>query len=339
MRRSSLAPVAALALALAAAASARPTWAQPDDDAQRKAGAEAAFRQGKDMLAKGQIEAACMAFKQSQQLDPQFGTQYNLALCYERWGRLASAWGELTELAAKDTNAARRADADKRARALEPRLVKLLLVVRESVPGLTVTRDGRDVTALVGVATPVDPGHSMIVAQAPGYKPWSFDVTLAGEGSMVTVEVGPLEQAPETPPTPPDRDAALRPPVPPVTRAGDGGAGRRRLGMIVGGAGVVAIGVGTVMGVQAWSLYDDAKAECGGAPSDCRGDLDRAQGRVDSARTRALLADVGIGLGAAALIGGAVLYFTAPSAGAGRETAVAPLVGGDRAGLVVSGRF
>ncbi|HVK71850.1 MAG TPA: hypothetical protein VM734_00965 [Kofleriaceae bacterium] len=333
-----------LGCSLAVVADARLADAQPDDAAQRKAGAEAAFRQGKDMLAKGQIEAACMAFKQSQALDPQFGTQYNLALCFEKWGRLASAWGELTELAAKDTNKPRRADAAKRARALEPRLVRLLIVVPMQVPGLTVTRDGSDVTDLIGVATPVDPGPSKLVAEAPGYQPWSFDVTLAGEGSTVTVQVGPLEKQPEPPPPPPDDDSGkaapdiLRGPIAPPPR--DDGSGRRRMALIVGGAGVVALGVGAGFGVYAWSTFDDAKALCGGDPSDCRGDLDSARTKVDAARTQALISNIGFGVGAAAIVGGAILYLTAPDAEARPAgAAVTPVVGGDRAGLVLSGQF
>ena len=80
---------------------------------ENKAAAEAAFRQGRDLMSKGDFAAACMAFRSSQTLDPQLGTQYNLGLCYEKAGMLASAWGELTDLAARDTNAKRRKDAAK----------------------------------------------------------------------------------------------------------------------------------------------------------------------------------------------------------------------------------
>jgi hypothetical protein len=321
-------------------AAAGTALAQPDDAAQRKAGAEAAFRQAKDMLAKGDTAAACMAFKQSQALDPQFGTQYNLALCYEKWGKLASAWGELTELAARDSNTARRADADRRARALEPRLMRLLIVVKDRVPGLTVTRDGSDVTALVGVDTPVDPGMSRIGASAPGYKPWGKDVTIGGEGSMITVEVTPLEKAPVAPLPPVDdgRIPAGEQPSPPPAPPAHSGKSRRTLGLVIGGAGVVALAAGGLFGMQASSSFDDAESECRGPVTDCRGDLTQAKDHVDSARTQALLSNLGVGLGAAAVLGGAILYLTAPRDEASRPM-VAPLLGGDRAGLAVTGRF
>jgi hypothetical protein len=148
-----------------AALAAPPASAQPDDLAQKKAAAEAAFRQGKSLI-DSDVAGACAAFKQSFELDAQFGTQYNLALCYDKLGKLASAWGELTELAAKDPNPARRADAAKRAKALEPRLVRLLIVVKARVSGFKIMRDDSDVTAFMGVATPVDPGTSKLVATA-----------------------------------------------------------------------------------------------------------------------------------------------------------------------------
>lgn len=315
--------------------------AQPDP--QKKAAAEAAFRQGKELI-ETDVPAACAAFKQSMALDPQFGTQYNLALCYDKLGRLASAWGELTELAARDTNPARRADAEKRARALEPRLVRLLIVVKERHPGLKLLRDDSDVTAFMGVATPVDPGKSVLAASAPGFRPWSLEVTLAGEGTVVTVDVPALEPAPAPPPGDGDgggRDVFRTPvPAPPPV---DRGPARRRLGLIVGGSGAVVLGVGAVFGVMAGGAFDEARELCGGDVEDCRGDTAAAADKVDRARGSALVANVAVGVGAAAVITGAVLYLTAPSSpravGPERATRLEPVLGPGQAGLVVRGRF
>lgn len=317
---------------------AAPAAAQPDDVAQKKAAAEAAFRRGKELI-NSDPPAACEAFKQSMQLDPQFGTQYNLALCYEKIGRLASAWGELTELAAKDPNAARRADSDKRAKALEPRLVRLLIVIKQRVPGMKVMRDESDVTAFMGVATPVDPGMSKLTATAPGYKPWSMDVTIQGEGSTITVDVPALEKAPEPPPPPPGgggNDVFQNNPPPEVDR--DPGKGRRRLGLIVGAVGVAGLGAGVVFGMGAQSAFEDADTNCGGDVGDCRGDAEAAQDDIDRANSKALLSNIGFGVGVAAIIGGTVLYLTAPDA-LGEGTVVSPTAGDDGAGVIVRGRF
>jgi hypothetical protein len=331
-------PGRTLVVAIAAALflAAHPAAAQPDDVAQKKAAAEAAFRRGKELIG-SDAPAACEAFKQSMQLDAQFGTQYNLALCYDKIGRLASAWGELTELAAKDTNAARRADSEKRAKALEPRLVRLLIVIKARVPGLKVMRDDSDVTAFMGVATPVDPGMSKLTASAPGYKPWSLDVTLAGEGSTITVDVPPLEKAPEPPPPPPGGGGNDVFRTPPPTVDPDPGKGRRRLGLILGAVGVAGVGAGVVFGMGAQSAFDDAKAECLGDVGDCRGDAAAAQDDIDSARSKALISNIGFGVGVAAIAGGVVLYLTAPKAA--ESTTVTPTFGESSAGVVVRGRF
>lgn len=330
--------LAALAFVAAAALVPSSAAAQPDDLAQKKAAAEAAFRQGKQLI-DTDVAGACAAFKQSLELDPQFGTQYNLALCYDKLGKLASAWGELTELAAKDPNAARRADAEKRARALEPRLVRLLIVVKSRVSGFKIMRDDSDVTAFMGVATPVDPGTSKLIATAPGYKPWSLDVTTSGEGSTITVEVPALEKAPEPPQQPPGDDGTdVFRNRPEPTPDPDPGKGRRLIGLSLGGVGIAGIGVGIVFGVGARSAFNTAQDTCDGDVGDCRGDVDSAAGDVDSARSKALISTIGIGVGAAALLGGAILYVTAPKA-AEKAPTVTPTFGDGTAGVVVTGRF
>lgn len=317
---------------------ASPAMAQPDDVAQKKAAAEAAFRRGKELI-NSDPPAACEAFKQSMQLDAQYGTQYNLALCYEKVGRLASAWGELTELGAKDPNAARRADSDKRAKALEPRLVRLLIVIKDRVPDMKIMRDSSDVTAFMGVATPVDPGMSKLTATAPGYKPWSADVTITGEGTTITVDVPPLEKAPEPPPPPPGGGGKDVFPTPtPVKVDPDPGAGRRKLGLVIGGVGIAGIGAGIVFGLSAKSAFDEADVNCGGDVGDCRGDAGAAQEDVDAANSKALLSNIGFGVGVAALVGGTVLYLTAPKAL--EDATITPTFGAEgSAGVIVRGRF
>ena len=67
----------------------------------------------------------------------------------------------------------------------------------------------------------------------------------------------------------------------------------------------------------------------------------RAQGGVDlrdSARTAGTLATVSVGLGAAALVAGGLLYFTAPSGDKPRAVLV-PSAGPGTAGLTLVGRY
>src|SRR5689334_22312916 len=81
-------PAAVLALALGRAL---PVAAQ---DGMTKATAEALFADGKRLMASGDYASACPKFAASQKLDPGIGTTLNLADCYEKLGRIASAWAE-----------------------------------------------------------------------------------------------------------------------------------------------------------------------------------------------------------------------------------------------------
>jgi hypothetical protein len=310
--------------------------------AQNRPAAEAAFRKGKDLLAAGKIADACASFEQSQKLDPQLGTEYNLALCNERLGKLASAWAAFSELSARDSNPRRKADAAKRARALEPRLTRMLLQPAQAVPGLVVTQDGVDVTVLVGVASPVDAGTYQLSAQAPGYQAWTQPVTIGGEGKTVTVDIPALERMPAAPPA---TDAGDPTQTTTATSAGDApvpvdsGSSRRWIGLGVGAGGVVSIGVGLVFGLQARNLNEDAKELCGGSTSSCDPvNLDAASEKVDDAKGKGMLANIAVGVGVAAVGAGLYLYLTAPS-GEERATALTPVVGDDQVGFAVSGRF
>jgi len=181
----------------------------------QKTAAAFAFKKGKELMNAGKVAEACDAFEQSEKLDPQLGTQYNLARCFEQQGRLASAWINYTELAAKDTNAGRRADADKRAQSLEPKLTKMLVRATRAPKGTTVTLDGVDVTMLIGVESPIDAGAHTIVATPPSGAPWSAQIEFAGEGRTVTVDVpAPGEAAKAKPPVAATAKAEPKPAAP-----------------------------------------------------------------------------------------------------------------------------
>ena len=176
---------------------ARPASAQ-------KAEAEAAFRRGRELIAKGDTAAACGEFETSMRLEPLNGTLYNLALCHEQLGKTASAWAELKELADNDTNAARAKDARKRAAALEKKLTRMHIQVTTPPEGLVIKRNDLDVTALANREVPVDPGHYTFVATAPGKKPVTLELDLQRPGETVAVAIPELaaESAPPPPQAP-----------------------------------------------------------------------------------------------------------------------------------------
>jgi len=167
----------ALALALAGRAHAQ------------RAEAQDAFERGRKLMKEGDYAAACAAFETSLKLEPATGTLYNLGLCHEKQGRIASAWAELKQVAETDTNKGRAADAARRVEALEPRLTRMKLVVPDPVPGLAIERDGIDVTSFVDQPVPVDPRTYKFKVTAPGQQSMLFERALDKEGQTIEVAI------------------------------------------------------------------------------------------------------------------------------------------------------
>jgi hypothetical protein len=302
-----------LLAAAALAGSARSAAAQ-----NAKAAADAAFEKGKRLMASGDAPGACAAFEESERLDPQLGTQYNLALCDEQVGRLTSAWVNFSEVAAKDARGPRKDDAGRHAKALQPRLARLTIVVHEPAPGETVKVGALDLSVLAGTASPIDEGSYDVVAEAPGRVRWVGKLSVRGEGTTVTIEVPPLEGT-----------VAY---VPVVHKSH-----RRAMTLALAATGAIAIGAGLAFGKQVYDLKSEAASACGGALSPCTGDPGKAQMLVDDARSWAIASDVAIGVGAACVVGAVISWATAPKTPP--DTAVVPVIGPDAVGLSFAGRF
>jgi len=93
----------------------------------------------------------------------------------------------------------------------------------------------------------------------------------------------------------------------------------RWAGIVIGSAGLVAIGVGGVVALAAKSSYDSVAAEC---PE--RGCTSAAYGTRQSARDRGDAATVTMIVGAAALTGGALMFVLAPDAPSAPRVGIGP---------------
>jgi hypothetical protein len=314
--------------------------------ADETAAAEAEFVRARKLLADGKTGEACQAFTNSQRLDPQMGTLYNLALCHDKVGKLASAWKAFRELAQRDGNARRRRDAARRADELTPRLTSLLVTMPAATPGLVVTSNGEDITRLIGIATPVDPETYEIVARAPDRADFRATVRVTGEGMTITVAIPALEPSPPVIARPAPRVAApsvadadiVEHEPPPRTEPR---SSRRTIALAVGGTGVAVTAVGAYFGVRAYGKWSDAEDACGGdAVCATPEDLARSRELTEQSRTAGNVATAMIGVGAAAVVGGTVLWLW-PSRDAGDEHAlrVVPGVDGRGARVSIQGRF
>lgn len=162
--------------------------------------AEVLFRDGKELLARKEYARACPKLAESYRLDPATGTLLALAVCHEREGKLASAWGEYSDAASR-AHVERRADRESAARAraadLEQHYSTLTIVLSDGspVPGLEIRRNGATVAnAWLGTAVPVDGGSIVIEATAPGHPPWRAQIAIAASGDRLTVTIPPFEQ-------------------------------------------------------------------------------------------------------------------------------------------------
>ena len=159
----------AQALWLAMAASPRDAAAQP--------AAEAVFEEGLRQFEAGQFAEACPRLEAAVTMTNRtaVGGMLLLAQCWEKIGRLASAWSLFREVAAMATQAGqedrRQEAADGEAR-LAPRLHRIALNVSPelaAVPGLRILHEGVVVPREAwGVPFPADPGTARLDGRTGG---------------------------------------------------------------------------------------------------------------------------------------------------------------------------
>jgi hypothetical protein len=312
--------------------------------------AEALFEDARTLVAAGKYAEACPKFADSERLGPSASTLLNLANCWEKVGRTATAWATYRE-AASVANATGRKDylatALRRADGLAPKLARLTVTVVQSAPGLQIKRDGVVVDpAEWGAGIPVDVGSHSVEATAPGRKAWVVAIQVAQDGAQASVAVPALEELPvEAPPVapapvvaPPATSAAS---APPVAETPGSGRGQRVIGAALAGLGVVGLGVGGVFALIAKSKNSDSLGNCsvgvlyndsGYLPSGPNSCNTAGVSERNAALTDGNVATVGLSVGAVALVAGAVLWFTAPHGSAHPEGAasfqIAPTLGG-----------
>jgi serine/threonine-protein kinase len=303
-------------------------------DAATEAAAQTLFDEAKALMQSKRFVDACPKLQQSQLLQPAGGTLLFLALCLEGEGKTASAWvgfNDVVSAARRDKRPDREKVATEHLATLVPQLTKLLievpLAVRES--GVEVTRDGEVVASAVwGSAVPVDPGAHMVRATAPGKLPWESPVKVDAPGGTVKVTVPVLDAAPAVPPAPSQGAGDVGPAAEGAPAAVETGRTQRFAGIAVGAAGVAGLGLGVGFGVAA--LVEKGKEKGATAPS--TSDTAFHEGNVSS---------LCLALGAAAVIGGGVLWLTAPKAVGQRKATwgLTPLVGARSGGVAWGGAW
>lgn len=324
----------------------------------QSAEAESLFRDGRALLKAGKLQAGCDKLDASEKLESSVGTLLNLGDCREKLGRHASAWAAFRKAEAMAKRAGgdtkRMLEAKKRADRLEGKLSRLVIHVERPVAGLVVKRDDELVEAPVwGTAVPVDPDTYTIVAEAPGHTPWRTQVILDTRTRRKVVVVPPLARAPVTAQPPPAAAIQARPPVEePVTtapppppmrsepptvgivtrRSGGTWSNTRRASVVIGLAGLGAIGGGVYYGLEARDLQDRSDELC---PLVTCTDAEGLR-LNDDAKDAARRANILYGLGGAAIVTSVVMWVVGAPA---ERTVIVPAVGSGHAGVSLSGSF
>lgn len=319
------------------------------------AAAEALFLEGRTLMQAKNFAKAAEKFAASDRAEASVGARISLGDCYKALGKTASAWSSYkaaVNLARQKQDSRRAASAEKQAKTVEPLLVYVQITVAAPVAGLEVAIDGNAVSAaLFGQRIPVDPGTLEVSATAPGFKAFATKVTARKTGAAVAVSIPALTSTTKPDPNPddkpdptPDPDPDVTPdPVPDPIAADPGtddpGRGRRLIGLGVGAAGLVGLGVGLAFGASANSKWNKAFDDglCDERTNVCNTD---GQALTDSARSRATVSTIAV-IGGAVLVGaGVVLYLTAPSSEESERSArIAPVIGDRDFRLALSGQF
>ncbi len=290
--RRSIALALVASLAAPATATAASSAVIGTDD---KAIAETLFFAGRGLMEAGRYEEACAKFTESYRLDPAGGTLLNLAVCHEKVGKIASAWGEYRRAGA-DAKKSGRLDrfefAEEQAKLLEPELpyLKIEVPAAARLKGLEILRNGRALeSAAWDTELPVDPGVVELTVRAPGFREHRATLTIARKEHRA-LAIPLLERLP--------------PESPPVKVVERGWSTTRAVGASVFLVGLASAGLGVYFTVRA----ADAKRRSDDACPSYDGELRcTAEGvrAMKSANTSAWLANgstalavVGVGLGA-----------------------------------------
>jgi tetratricopeptide (TPR) repeat protein len=296
------------------------------------AAAKALFDQGKTLFAEGRYGEACAKLEGSFKLAALSSTRGLLGACYEKIGKLASAWAAYRDSAAiadRTGNGERAAAAREKAAELEPRLARLTIdaTAVHDIPGITVMIDGiAQPQAALGSELPIDAGPHVIEATAVDYTSWKTTTDLEdGDRRKVVVESLVAD---------PTRRLLLERHV-----ADEQRAGHRRTLIAVGliGSGGVAVGAAVTLGLLArsqWHRAQDAGCtDAGACPTDA-GARD-----VDSAALKADLATYVGGAGLLLVGAGVLVQVMSPRPKTKAELELVPSITPSAATLVLEGRF
>jgi hypothetical protein len=271
---------------------------------------------------------------------------------FRRQGKLSSAREQLRACSSPSCPAIISEDCTQRLDELEKAQPTIVFDAKDAsgrdIVAVKVTMDGRPVTdRLDGSPMQVDPGeHAFVFTTADQASVTQTFVIKYGEKDHhERIALGAAPGQPASPQAAPVAVPSASPatttvaPPPEPEAPGHGMGTQKILGLVAGGTGVVAVGLGAVFGVMTMSAASAQQSDCPSStncPRPSQAATDHSNGQTD--RT---ISTIGFIAGGVLLAGGAALFFTAghPSDSPAASVAVAPSVGPGGGGLLFTGRF
>ena len=346
-------------------ASAAPAYAQGDVAVRD---AQARFEEGLERVKVGDFEAARLSFAQAYTVLRRPAILWNLALAEEKTGHLVDALSHF-KVVARDATAAPgdRDVAQRHAAALMDRTGHIAV---DAPSGAVLTVDGDPTESVAPLAEPLDvaPGHHAVEARlGRGHKTLEVDAA-AGQVARLTFAVAddaPPGAAPTPAPPPPIEPGAPGPAEAGVDhRSSSPSTARIVTTSVLGGAALVAAGVGVFLALRSHSDASDAANTRstiesttllpGGAmpPSGYHGFCSQSapaaqcvalQQKINAQNTEAIASDVLYASAGVLAVGAIVTWFVFPKRTSEPSAAasgwVAPAVSPTQVGLTAGGSF
>jgi hypothetical protein len=293
-------------------------WGQTD---QERAGARAAARDGIEAYNAGNFEESLRLLERAESLVHAPTHLLFIARSRVKLGKLVEAREAYKKIITENLPAnapkaflSAQEEAPVELTEIEARIAKLKVEVTgpddPKLEGLVVTSNGTQMSdALVGLTVPANPGKAEVTASANGMLPSTKTVTLdeGGSGSVkLELEVDPNAATSGGEPEPAPADEPGEPDVEPTA---EGPNTKRTVGWITVGSGTAIALAGGVFGALSFADLSAAKNDedlCGPEKSCTQDGLDK----VDGAQTKALIADISMGVGIAAIGVGTFLILT-----------------------------
>jgi hypothetical protein len=265
-----------------------------------------------------------------------------------RDGKLAAAGEQLRACAATSCPAMVRDDCARRLDEIDRAQPSFVFDVKDAagadVIAVKIGVDGQPlVDHLDGKPLKVDPGIHVFSFEVAGHAPVSRQM-LVKEGEAGRHERIVVEDEAAEPTTGLASSALAQPETSTAPSPSSSGLGTQRaVGLVLGGAGVAGLGVGTVFGLFASGAWSKAESACGptGVKACASTGVTEANSDRRAAVTDGTAATIGFIAGGVLVATGAVLFFTGGhhEGGAGTGAAVTAILAPGQAGIVVSGAF